>query len=65
MVQELNRRSSVRFPPEYINYPHFCATFSLSIDYDLILTDKGLGNILGDILTNSSGQPAANARFGV
>jgi hypothetical protein len=29
------------------------------------LTDKGLGNILGDILTNSSGQPAANARFGV
>jgi hypothetical protein len=46
------------FLKKIINYPHFCATFFLSIDYyELILTEKWLGNILGDLLTNSSGHP--------
>jgi hypothetical protein len=39
---------------------HIWATFPHSIDYELNLTKKRLGNILGDFLTNSSGHPGGN-----
>jgi hypothetical protein len=37
--------------------PNFCATFSRSVDYALILPKIGLGYILGVFFTNSSGHP--------
>jgi hypothetical protein len=41
----------------YKSRPHFCATFFPSTGYELILTENGLGNILGNFFTNSSGRP--------
>jgi hypothetical protein len=46
-----------QFWENYINYPHFWYNFFLSICRKLILAEKGLGDILGDFLTNSSGHP--------
>jgi hypothetical protein len=39
--------------------PNFCATFSRDSSCVLILTQHGLGYILGEFFTNSSGQPAS------
>jgi hypothetical protein len=36
--------------------PHYCGTY---VNARLIMTKNGLGNILGDFFTNSSGHPAS------
>jgi hypothetical protein len=47
------------FLENYKGGQHFCATLFLSIDYVLSLTENGLGNILGNFFTSSSGHPAS------
>jgi hypothetical protein len=49
-----------RFKKNCNSSPHFCAIFPLRIDYVLNLTKIGLGYILGDFFTNSSGHPASH-----
>jgi hypothetical protein len=46
-----------QFFENYKNSPHFYPTFSLGIDCVLSLTKIGLGNILSNVFTNSSGHP--------
>jgi hypothetical protein len=46
----------------YRNSPQFCATYFQSRDYVSILTKNGLGYILGDYFTNSSGRPGLKSK---
>jgi hypothetical protein len=52
-----------QFFENYRSSPHFCTTFSQSIDYVLILTNNALGYILGDFFINPSGHPGDNEQL--